>query len=67
VVGEEWPTGVWGRQAPRAFSLEEAPACGRGSSLVAVFHHEWHEWTNDTSFVKANRKPLVAFRYLRHS
>jgi hypothetical protein len=34
VVGEEWPTGVWGRQAPRAFSLEEAPACGRGSSLT---------------------------------
>jgi hypothetical protein len=21
-----------------------------------VFHHEWHEGTNDTNFVKANRK-----------
>jgi hypothetical protein len=39
VVGEEWPTGVWGRQAPRAFSLEEAPVCGRGSSLSAVLPH----------------------------
>jgi SAM-dependent methyltransferase len=27
------PAGVWGRQPPGAFSLEEPPACGRGSSL----------------------------------
>jgi hypothetical protein len=33
VAGEEWPAGLLGRQPPEAFSLEEAPTCGRGSSL----------------------------------
>ena len=42
VHGDEWPMLVWGRhpkgflglspQANSAFSLEEAPTCGRGSS-----------------------------------
>lgn len=34
VRGDEWPLGVWGQspQLELAFSLEEAPTCGRGSS-----------------------------------
>ena len=33
--GDEWSVGVWGSepQAYEAFSKEEAPPCGRGSSL----------------------------------
>ena len=35
---DEWPVGVWGSepQAYEAFSKEEAPPCGRGSSLKQV-------------------------------
>ena len=35
---DEWPVGVWGSepQAYEAFSKEEAPFCGRGSSLKQV-------------------------------
>ena len=32
--GEEWRGGNWEQLPSGAFSLEEAPACGRGSSLL---------------------------------
>ena len=37
VHGDEWHINIWGMipQYNEAFSLEEAPPCGRGSSLVA--------------------------------
>jgi hypothetical protein len=38
VHGDEWPQGVWGMcpQFNLAFSLEEAPTFGRGSSLIRL-------------------------------